>query len=131
MACLDSDLLVSFLRRQPDALAAMNRLESEEGTLCTTIVTVCELFEGASFASEAVRASRALESLLSRMSVIDLDLDSARIFGQIRCDLRRTGRLLDDMDMLIASIALAHGETLITRNGKHFGRVPGLKIQTW
>lgn len=131
MVCLDSDILVSFLRRQPQALAMMARLESESGRLSTTIVTVCELFEGAAAASDPSRARSILESLLARMDLLDLDLDSANRFGQIRFSLRRQGLLLEDMDLMIASIALAHGQPLVTRNRKHFERVPGLKIQSW
>lgn len=33
-------------------------------------------------------------------------------------------------DSLIAGIVLAHGETLMTRNRRHFGRVEGLRIAT-
>lgn len=131
MVCLDSDILVSFLRRQPEALAVMARLESESGRLSTTIVTVCELFEGAAAASDPARARSILEILLARMDLLDLDIDSAHRFGQLRFSLRRQSLLLEDMDLLIASIALAHNQPLVTRNQKHFDRVPGLKVQTW
>jgi predicted nucleic acid-binding protein len=35
---------------------------------------------------------------------------------------------LADLDLLIASTALYHGLVLVTRNLRHFGRVPGLRI---
>ncbi len=130
MVCLDSDLLVSFLRRQPQALQAMEKLNGME-KLSTTIVTVCELFEGAASATDPIRASLSLDALLSQMTILDLDYASARIFGQARFSLRRKGMPLEDMDLLIGSIAYSHGEELITRNRKHFERVPGLKIKTW
>jgi tRNA(fMet)-specific endonuclease VapC len=33
------------------------------------------------------------------------------------------------MDLLIAATALEHDLTLVTRNQRHFARIPGLQIQ--
>jgi tRNA(fMet)-specific endonuclease VapC len=35
------------------------------------------------------------------------------------------------MDLKIASIALANGATLLTRNTRDFQKVPGLQIENW
>lgn len=34
-------------------------------------------------------------------------------------------------DLLIASIALAHRATLVTRNLRHFRQIPGLNTDNW
>lgn len=34
-------------------------------------------------------------------------------------------------DLLIASVALARGLTVVTHNVSEFGRVPGLKTEDW
>jgi predicted nucleic acid-binding protein len=49
-------------------------------------------------------------------------------FGRIRGQLRRDGNLVGDMDLLIASTAIAHDLTLVTRNRRHFERIPGLEL---
>ncbi len=35
------------------------------------------------------------------------------------------------MDLKIASIALANDATVLTRNSKDFGKIPGLRIEDW
>jgi len=35
------------------------------------------------------------------------------------------------LDLRVAAVALTNDLTLITGNGKHFRRVPGLKVESW
>ena len=51
-----------------------------------------------------------------------------RRFAAVRGQLRRDGNLIGDMDLLIASTALVNNLTLVTRNRRHFDRVPGLEL---
>ena len=36
--------------------------------------------------------------------------------------------MIADMDILIAATAIAHDLTMLTRNRRHFERVPGLRL---
>ena len=65
------------------------------------------------------------------MTVPDFDRDAARIYGSLRADLERAGTMIGPNDLMIASIALAHGLTLVTHNAAEFARVPGLKVEDW
>ena len=56
---------------------------------------------------------------------------SYRTYARIRADLERKGKKLDNMDLLIASSAIDNEMTLVTRNQKHFSRIPGLKLLGW
>ncbi|HSR22290.1 MAG TPA: hypothetical protein VLW53_01985 [Candidatus Eisenbacteria bacterium] len=49
----------------------------------------------------------------------------------MRADLERSGRPLAEPDLRIAAIALAHDLTLVTGNGRHFSRIPGLRVESW
>jgi len=45
--------------------------------------------------------------------------------------LHRRGRLISDVDFLIAATALVHDLVLVTGNEDHFERVPDLRFVNW
>jgi len=44
---------------------------------------------------------------------------------------RRRGTRIDDMDLAVAAIALAHGLGVATCNARHFNRLEGLRVLDW
>ena len=68
------------------------------------------------------RDQRGRRELLSR---------TARNRGGIKAALERAGQLIDDFDIAVAAIALAHGAQVITANLPHFARVKGLRSCHW
>jgi tRNA(fMet)-specific endonuclease VapC len=42
--------------------------------------------------------------------------------------LRREGRLIGDIDVFIAGVALRYGLTVVTNNTGHFERIPELPL---
>jgi tRNA(fMet)-specific endonuclease VapC len=67
--------------------------------------------------------------LLDEAEIVPLDARSTMAFERLQLikGLKKIGR----GDLLIASIALAHGATLVTRNLKHFRQVPQLRLVNW
>ena len=56
---------------------------------------------------------------------------SMRRFGEIKANLELKGTRLADADIIMASIAIEEGFTLITGNVRHYGRIEGLAIENW
>jgi tRNA(fMet)-specific endonuclease VapC len=69
------------------------------------------------------------EELLHDTTIISVDTTAAAEFDRLRENkkLKRIGRA----DLLIASIALAHRATLVTRNLRDFRQVLGLRVENW
>jgi tRNA(fMet)-specific endonuclease VapC len=122
MFIADTDVLFDFLRGVGEAERIV--IELGTGRLCTTAITAFELWAG----SKSPQQVAAVESLLAAVTVLPLDGSSARRAGEVRRDLERGGRTIGMADSLIAGIALDHEAILITRNRKHYDRVPGLKL---
>jgi len=96
--------------------------------LCTSIISVAELYEGVYGSRNFETSLDALETFLEGITVLSVDHDSCKIFGRERNKLRKQGNIIGDFDLVIASICLRHNLTLLTNNKKHFGRIDSLRI---
>ena len=94
----------------------------------TTIINVAEYYAG-TFRSKTKGAVKNARDYLQQFSILMLDEDSALLWGRLYGELKSNA--ISERDLFIASIALANKQTLITRNKKHFERVPGLEVEGW
>lgn len=96
--------------------------------LAVSVITLGELYEGIYFDRDPLGSERALRTLLRAVGVIPVNRPIARRFARIRGELRRSGQLIGDADLLIAATAIHSSLTLVTRNRRHVSRVPGLSL---
>ena len=99
-----------------------------------SVITVSELLHGVLRAEDPkVRNSRSafVESLISSIPVLPLDVSVARAHAQLWAELKSQGIMIGLHDSWIAAICIAHGYSLITSNIREFGRVPGLRSEFW
>lgn len=68
-----------------------------------------------------------VNKLLNAFVLLTIDVDANEMFGELSAELRRRGDAIGDFDELIASIALANGASIVSRDG-HFRRIPGLEV---
>lgn len=94
-------------------------------------VTLAELYFGA-YNSRKVDANLERINLFKKNLTVYPDSDrSAETFGRFKSKLRYEGRIIEDFDILIASIASVNNCILVTNNTNHFERIEGLKIENW
>ena len=122
MFIADTDVLVDFLKGVGEVERI--RIELQTGRLYTTTITAFELWAGAGSHQQIA----AVETLLGALSILPLDLSSARRAGEIQRDLARKGAGIGMADSLISGICLEHDAILLTRNRTHYERVPGLRL---
>lgn len=90
-----------------------------------------ELLEGAYLTNNVPKNLRYIKEFLLKFEILTFQLADANLFSQIHAQLIKNGTPVGDMDVLIASIVLNQNETLITRNTKHFSKIPLLKFIDW
>lgn len=67
------------------------------------------------------------QAMFRQFPLVPFDAGSENRFQQ----LRATGLSVGSLDLKIAAIALTNGLTVLTRNRRDFGRVPGLTVADW
>ncbi len=136
----DTDMFSLLVRGQAKvALRYRELVTVDEHVFTVPAVVRIELLQGR-FASITKAADG--EALLHAYELLERTEQAIRVyrilpitqavadsFTQLRADkkLKKAGV----KDLLIASIALAHGATLATRNSKDFALVAGLKLDNW
>lgn len=125
---LDTDVCIDVLRGLD---ADRRRRVARLAPLAITTVTVAELVHGALRARRPEVARHQVDRLVESVEVLPLDTVAASHAGDIRAHLARVGTPIGPYDVLIAAVARAHGQVLVTGNVREFGRVPGLGLEAW
>ncbi len=97
-------------------------------------ITVSELLHGVHRAKTAQRRHRRqlwVDSVVSSLAILSVDLPVARIHARVWADLTAAGALIGAHDLLIGATALAHKMSLATRNEEDFRRIDGLAVIRW
>ena len=94
-------------------------------------MSVGELCYGAAKAYNPEEERRRVGLLIDILDEGKVTKSSMMRFGEIKAVLEASGRRIDDADIIIASIALENGMTLVTGNTKHFERIEGLELENW
>lgn len=131
MICLDTDVLSVFLRRGASPKAQRRLAEVAAEFHFTTSITLGELLYGATRRRSASLMRAIQEYVAGDVSIVPFDEQAASVYAEIRVELESIGQRLDDPDLRIAAICLAHDLTLVTGNVRHFERVPGLRVENW
>lgn len=91
--------------------------------LCVNHTIAGELAAGTSLSHR-----RRWEDFLAGLQVLPCTMEVAWKYGQIYRYLRDNGLLIGTNDLWIAATALAYDLPIVTRNRRHFLRVPGLAV---
>lgn len=122
MTVADTDVLIDYLAGKGEADAVERLLRV--GTLRTTAISRFELLSGARNPKQLAR----LVQLLGAIPSLELDDAAADAASEIRRSLEGSGKTIGMADSLIAGIVTSNGGTLLTRNRRHFERVPGITL---
>ena len=138
MLVLDTDHLTEYQKgTSPEAKRLKQRLDAALEPYGTTILAVEETMRGwmAAVRSDSdprrqIRAYAKLQQLFrffATWTVLEWDDAATDQFETLKRAKLRVGT----MDLKIASICLAHGATLLSRNTTDFSKVPRLQVEDW
>jgi len=126
MILLDTNVVSENLRPQPSAIvvAWIDAQSANELYLCTPVLA--ELRFGVERLAPGRRRTNLqaaidrIENSYFRGRILPLDIAASAAYGRIAATRERMGRRIEQMDALIAAIALAQRAPLATRDIGHF-----------
>jgi tRNA(fMet)-specific endonuclease VapC len=127
---LDTDILSLFFRNHPQVVENCNLYLREHKKLSFSLITYYEILSGLKHRD----ADRQIERFLAFSQInriISLTEESVEKSAEIYANLRKKGTPVDDIDLLIAGVAMANNLVLTTHNQRHFGKVEGLELEDW
>ena len=137
MIVLDTNVLSALMRTAPDDVVVEWLDRQPADSVWITSITVFEARFGLALLPKGRRRS-GLERAFDRMltedlsnRVLALDEGAATTAAQLAAERRRTGRIVDLRDTLIAGIAQARRATIATRNTRHFDGLDVPVVNPW
>ena len=130
MVCLDTSFLVDLVRENPAAEKKLQYYRDRNEPLTTTAISAAELFEGA-YSTRGKRDLEQVRSILEHMQLLDLSIPVCERYGKLVNQLSSKGLLIGDLDVIIASASIVHRQILLTKNKRHFDRIPELLTESW
>lgn len=130
MYLLDTNTCIFIKNKKP--IHVLDRLRKAlDQRICLSSITVAELQFGV-YNSQNIEKNRiSLTEFLAPFEILDFDDQDAEMFGMIRSQLKKEGKLIGPYDMLIAAQALAKELILVTNNTDEFSRIKNLILEDW
>ena len=124
---IDTDTISYFLRGNESVKA---KFIAHQNKLASTTVNYSELIYGLT-KKDSKQYLPKVERIFENIKLYSFDKKSAKTFGILKATMQQKGIVVADMDLMIASIAMAYDEVLISNNLKHFSKIEGLCVESW
>lgn len=110
MVVFDSSILIDALRKKKDALDLIDYY-SEKEQVAITVISKYEILRGANETNKNL-----VTGLLARFVIYDLEDSSIMEAVKNYRKVKAKGKLVSELDVLLAGIAATNNETLVTRD---------------
>ena len=126
---LDTDMCIYLLNGVERIKSRVAQAGVE--TISVSILTVGELYFGAYNSARLEANLERIHEFLSAPGPIVLSIDdvAAEYFGKFKAALRRDGKPIGDVDLLIEEIAASRGLKVVTNNTEHFERISDISLE--
>ncbi|QXJ29103.1 type II toxin-antitoxin system VapC family toxin [Saccharolobus shibatae] len=125
--CLDSDILIDFLRGKKKAVSYIDIIKNNF-RIVTAVVNAFELYYTA---YKYNRDIEKIDEFMQSIEILPFTLTEAKKAAEIKAKLESEGEMIGLKDVLISSIAISNSCDIVTRNVKHFSKILGVKVENW
>lgn len=128
---LDTGIMGHFINRRQGIDQRVHQERQTGAKIGTCVPVVGELFFGVEASQtrdvNRVRLVRALRGI----RCWPYTREAAEEYGRIAAELRRIGRPMQQVDIMIAAIANSLGDCTVVTTDSDLAAIPGLKVDNW
>ena len=120
-----------MFRGRPAVIKRIETVAADD--LAISSITYYELIYGVKLCARERQAAefRKVETFIRHIHMLPFGAQAAQRAAEVRRELEKNGCGIGPMDTLIAAIALEADLTLVTGNLREFGRIQGLRCESW
>ena len=90
-----------------------------------------ELYAGVEYSTTRDHNWEILRRNLGLFTIWPYTPQAAEVYGRVYAELRRKGRIIEQVDLQIAAIALCLGNCTVVSKDGDLSAVPGLTVENW
>ena len=128
---LDSNALNPYIDRREPLASRVKDAIRRGCRIGTCEPVVAEMLAGLELSAKPQANIARLNSALANIACWPLDRAAAQGYGRLAAELRRRGRPMQVIDMMIAAIALSLGNCTVVTTDSDLSAVPGLSVENW
>ncbi|MCM7537351.1 type II toxin-antitoxin system VapC family toxin [Enterobacter sp. DN] len=124
---LDTNIVSHLVRQHPEVVNRYSQITPEK--MCISSVTEAELLYGVA-KKQNNKLHETIMEFLKTITICAWDSEAAATYGELRAAMEKKGKVMGDLDQLIAAHAISRGTTIVT-NDHAFGMVQDLTVEDW
>ena len=125
---LDTNICIFYLKGKYRLNEQLKKVGLQN--CCISEVTLAELKYGAECSDQIAENIRMIDDFAKVITIVPI-YNSLNFYAKEKARLRKSGKLIDDFDILIGVSAVANNLVLVTDNQKHLSRISKIKIENW
>lgn len=126
MVCMDTNIVIDFLKGKTTVTNKISSLENEGYEFTISPITVYEVLFGSRFYNP--KEISQVEQFFDSLTILDFNYECANVASIIHSTSMQAGRDIGVMDSLIAATSWIHDEKMLT-NDNHFNIINSLGIE--
>lgn len=125
---LDTNICIFFLKGKYNLNMKLKQVGLQN--CCISEITLAELKYGAECSDRVSENKEMIDGLTKELTILPI-FNALNIYAKEKARLRKSGKMLDDFDLLIGATANANNLILVTENERHMERISKIKIENW
>lgn len=128
---LDSGIFSDYMHRRRGIFERVKQLALQGVRIGSCLPVVAEIAFGIELSSSRDRNFQRLIGVLPTLTIWPFDRDSALTYGRIAAELRRSGRPMQVVDMMIGAISMNLGDCKVVTTDSDLEAISGLSVERW